>query len=213
MMQQLTEPPANPYLPGLLPVSTPTSRGLTFDQHYLDRLTQGDPEVQTHFTSHFGKMLTVKLRYRLRSKELVEDARQETFVRVLHVLRKKGGLQNPERLGAFVNAVCENVLLEFFRARSAQQQPLNGNDEPRSKFASAESEMISAERKAQIYKRLGELSSSDQTILRRVFLDEADKEQICAELGISREYLRVRIHRVLRRFRNSLVVPSAGCAF
>jgi RNA polymerase sigma-70 factor (ECF subfamily) len=202
-MQQLTEPPANLYPQGLPPMSL----GLTFDQQYLDRLTQGDPEVQTHFTSHFGKLLNVKLRYRLRSKELVEDARQETFVRVLHVLRNRGGLKNPERLGAFVNAVCENVLLEFFRAGSAQQQPLNWNDEPRSKFASAESEMISAERKAQIHKRLGELSLSDQTILRRVFLDEADKDQICAELGISREYLRVRIHRVLRRFRNSLIAP------
>ena len=99
-------------------------RGLerkVFDQDYVNRLTEGDPETEAHFTSYFGALLLIKLRGRLRSPQLVEDARQETFLRVLNVLRKKGGVQHPERLGAFVNSVCENVLSEMFRAGSRFQ--------------------------------------------------------------------------------------------
>jgi RNA polymerase sigma-70 factor (ECF subfamily) len=207
-MEELIEPATIAHQEGLLPLSTHINQGYTFDQHYLDRLAQGDPEVQLHFTSHFGKLLTLKLKFRLRSKELVEDARQETFLRVLHILRNKGGIKDPQRLGAFVNAVCDNVLLEFFRAGAAYPRPLGWSDEPPSTYISAESEIISAQQKAFLRKRLSELSSSDQKILRRVFLEELDKDQICAEMGISRENLRVRVHRVLRRFRNALIAPS-----
>ena len=118
-----------------------------FDQQYVDLLIQGDPAVEAHFSSHFGKLLTVKLKYRLRSKELAEDARQETFLRVLQVLRNKGGIKNPERLGAFVKAVSENVLLEIFRSgRLDQRRVTDDNDFP-STLMSAESVMISAQRK------------------------------------------------------------------
>src|ERR1700722_8382893 len=82
----------------------------TFDQDYVNRLTQGDVETERHFTHYFGELLVIKLRSRLHSSQSVEDVRQETFLRVLRVLRNKGGIRNPERLGGFVNSVCENVL-------------------------------------------------------------------------------------------------------
>ena len=44
---------------------------------------------------------------------MIEDIRQETFLRVLVTLRRKHGLEHPERLGAFVNSVCNNVFLEY----------------------------------------------------------------------------------------------------
>ena len=172
-----------------------------FDQQYVDLLIQGDPAVEAHFSSHFGKLLTVKLKYRLRSKELAEDARQETFLRVLQVLRNKGGIKNPERLGAFVKAVSENVLLEVFRSgRLDQRRVTDDNDFP-STLMSAESVMISAQRKDFLRARLSALSKSDQEMLREVFVEERDKNELCAELGISRNNLRVRLHRILQRYR------------
>ena len=44
---------------------------------------------------------------------VLEDARQETFVRVLTTLKQRGGLDRPETLGAFVNSVCNNVLFRL----------------------------------------------------------------------------------------------------
>jgi RNA polymerase sigma-70 factor, ECF subfamily len=140
----------------------------------------------------------------LRSSHLVDDARQETFLRVLNVLRNKGGLDHPERLGAFVNAVCDNVLSEFFRAGSRYQQPAENAPEPEDETASADSGYITEERKRLIRQVLDKLSDTDQTVLRKVFLEDRDKDEVCRELGIDRDYLRVRVHRAVARFRSAL---------
>ena len=73
-----------------------------FDPDYLERLCQGDREIQRHFAEYFTELLDIKLRARLRSKMAREDVRQETMARVLAYLRSQGGIQHPESLGAFV---------------------------------------------------------------------------------------------------------------
>jgi len=94
----------------------------SFDQEYVQRLREGDPETQRHFTRYFGELLNVKLRNRVRSPHLIEEVRQETFLRVLLIVRRDG-VDHPERLGAFVNSVCNNVVLETFR----REQQVAGN--------------------------------------------------------------------------------------
>src|SRR5581483_11717514 len=93
---------------------------------------------------------------------------------------------------------------EFFRSGSRFQQLPENAPEPVDNAASAESEFISGERKALIKEVLDKLSGTDRDILRRVFLEDRDKDEICREFAIDRDYLRVRIHRALARFRNVL---------
>ncbi|MGA8027112.1 MAG: sigma-70 family RNA polymerase sigma factor [Bryobacteraceae bacterium] len=185
-----------------------------FDREYLVRLTRGDSETERHFAGYFGDLLLIKLRGRLRSPQLVEDARQEVFLRVINILRNKGGIEHPERFGAFVNSVCENVLLESYRSGSRLQQMPENAAEPVDHGASAESEFISGERKTLIKKVLETLSESDYRILKSVFLEERDKDEVCRELNIDRDYLRVRVHRALARFRSALAKqpPTARAA-
>ncbi|HMF79558.1 MAG TPA: sigma-70 family RNA polymerase sigma factor [Bryobacteraceae bacterium] len=175
-----------------------------FDREYVTRLTKGDAETEAHFSSYFGDLLIIKLRSRLRSSELVEDARQETLLRVLNHLRNKGGVEFPERLGAFVNSVCEIVLLEFYRAGNRFQQAPENAAEPVDRSVSAEARFITEERKAAVRKILLTLPATDQEILRKVFLQERNKDEICRELSLKRDYLRVRVHRALARFRDAL---------
>ena len=175
-----------------------------FDQQYVTRLTRGDPEIERHFSHYFGDLLLIKLRARIRSPQLIEDARQETFLRVLNVLRNKGGIEHPERLGAFVNSVCENVLLEFFRCDGRFQQLPENASEPVDQDASADCRFVTSERKAIVRDVLNKLAETDRTILRMLFLEERDKDEICRQLGIDRDYLRVRLHRALARSRTAL---------
>jgi len=175
-----------------------------FDDEYINRLSKGDEETERHFTRYFGDLLLIKLRGRLRSPQLAEDARQETFLRVLNRLRTKGSIEHPERLGAFVNSVCENILSEMFRAEGRFRQVPENAPEQVSVSASPESEFITEERKGLVRAVLAKLSDGDRTVLRRVFLDESDKDEVARELGMNRDYLRVRIHRALGRLRLAL---------
>ena len=175
-----------------------------FDEEYVTRLTRGDTEIERHFALYFGDLLLIKLRARIRSPQLVEDARQETLLRVLNVLRKKGGIEHPERLGAFVNSVCENVMCEFFRSDGRFQQMPENAAEPVDEAASADSSFVTSERKAAVREVLDNLGDTDRRVLRMLFLEERDKDEVCRELKIDRDYLRVRVHRALARCRTAI---------
>lgn len=176
----------------------------TFDADYVARLTRGDAETERHFTRYFGELLLIKLRARLRSTEMVEDLRQETLFRVLNTLRNKGGLQQPDRFGAFVNSVCDIVILESLRAHSKFQQVPEDAPEPADKSDSPEIQFVTTERKALIQRALEKLSQTDQQILRMLFFEDRDKDEVCEKIGIDREYLRVRVHRALARCRSAI---------
>ena len=87
----------------------------SFDESYVERLRAGDFRTQEHFVAYFSELLQLKLRSRLHSPQAIEDVRQETFARVLAALRGSK-IRQPERLGAYVNSMCNNVLLEHYRA-------------------------------------------------------------------------------------------------
>src|SRR5262245_13737246 len=89
----------------------------SFDQAYLERLRVGEAETVRHFVAYFSSLIVLKLRARLWSHSLIEDVGRETFLRVFRALRIRGGIRAPERLGAFVNSVCNNVLLELLRSQ------------------------------------------------------------------------------------------------
>jgi RNA polymerase sigma-70 factor (ECF subfamily) len=191
-----------------------------FDAAYVDRLTKGDEATERHFTAYFGDLLTLKLRSRLRSPALVEDAKQETFLRVLTVLRRKGGLDSAGSLGAFVNSTCNNILFETYRAESKRRQNVPEDETPlEAPAASAESVMLDADEHERVRQAIATLPAKDRDILRALFFEERDKDEVCRALGVDRQYLRVLLHRAKGRFRDALAgltpagprpVPRAG---
>src|SRR4051812_12317022 len=87
-----------------------------FDAPYLERLRAGDPDTERHFYAYFNDLIRLKVRARGLAAAL-DDIRQETLLRVVRTVRSADGLRDPGALGAFVNSVCGNVILETGRAR------------------------------------------------------------------------------------------------
>jgi RNA polymerase sigma-70 factor (ECF subfamily) len=175
----------------------------TFDASYLARLRACDAATEQHFVSHFTNVIRLSLRYRLRSWELIEDIRQETFLRVLNFLRSDRSLDRPERLGAFVHSVCINVMMELLRA-STRHPPISDDAQnvPDTRV-SPERSVVTRERTELVRTVLNDLGDKDRKILRAVFLEEVDKTEICARFKVDRDYLRVLVHRAKIRFREA----------
>ena len=170
-----------------------------FDEAYIERLRQGDSEVEGHFTAYFGQLMLIKLRHRLRSRDAIEDVRQETFLRFFKILRSDPGVRHPERLGALVNSVCNKVFLEACRARRYEELP----DDIGLAAASADAVdgLISEEQRREVQRVLDEMPERDRRLLRAVFLDGASRDALCAEFQVDRDYLRVLLHRAKEAFR------------
>ena len=174
-----------------------------FDAPYVERLRSGDFRTQEHFVAYFSELIQLKLRARLRSPQAIEDVRQETFVRVFAALRSPGGIRQPERLGAFVNSICNNVLLEHYRSSSRSDSL---DDEPQNELPDPVMDVLGAVAAKQMEEKvreiLDEMPERDRRILREVFLEERDKDDVCRDFGIDRDYLRVLLHRAKQSFKS-----------
>jgi RNA polymerase sigma-70 factor (ECF subfamily) len=174
-----------------------------FDKGYVDRLRDGDPATEQHFASYFGQILNIMLRARYLSPERIDDVRQETLTRVISILRRDGGIRQPERFGAFVNSVCKNVLRENLRD-VRRVQPLQQDQlEPADKIVDLERALISTETENKVREILRSMKDRDRDLLRAIFFDEKEKRVVCREFGVDQEYLRVLLHRAKERFRSS----------
>jgi RNA polymerase sigma-70 factor (ECF subfamily) len=178
----------------------------TFNAGYVASLCAGDHQVQEHFVSYFTELLHLKLCTRLQSTQAIEDVSQETFARVLSVLRKDGGLREPERLGAFVNTVCNHVLFEHYRSTGRSESlDVAGRPELTAKNADALEMAAAGEIKDKVREILLNLDPRDRALLKAVFLDELDRDEVCREFGVDRDYLRVLLHRAKQEFKTEYV--------
>ncbi|MGO9776476.1 MAG: RNA polymerase sigma factor [Terracidiphilus sp.] len=177
----------------------------SFDASYVSNLCAGDPPTQEHFVVYFSELLQLKLRSRLNSPHAIEDVRQETFARVFAILRKDG-LRQPERLGAFVNTVCSHVLSEHYRSSGGSESlDVEGRPELPDRRASALEIVVARQTKDKVREILLDLAPRDRSLLKAVFLDERDRDEVCREFGVERDYLRVLLHRAKQEFKSEYV--------
>lgn len=172
-----------------------------FDKAYIERLRDGDPSTEHHFVAYFEQLLRIKLRARMLHSDKVEDLQQETFIRVIAAVRREGGVHQPERFGAFVNSICNNVLMEYYRSFGKNQQLDGTHQEIPDEVLDLEGMLVSKQASERVREILAGMPQRDRDLLRAIFLEEKDKDAVCREIGVDRDYLRVLVHRAKDKFR------------
>jgi RNA polymerase sigma-70 factor, ECF subfamily len=173
-----------------------------FDSPYLDRLRSGDFTTEQHFFAYFGELIRMKAGKRLHSSIAIEDVRQETFARVLRSLSEER-IREPERLGSFVNSVCNNVLREQYRSACREIPTADGFADgiPDPALCGADA-IAQRQMQQEVRQTLDELSEKDRRLMKALFLEERDKDEVCRDFGVDREYLRVLVHRAKQSFKS-----------
>jgi len=173
--------------------STGVLPSFEFNATYIQSLRQGDPSTEEHFVSYFSPILLRKLRKNLHSTDLALDLRQETFLRVLQVLRSGHSIREPEHFEFFVLGVCNNLLYETYRQKK------------KTVFLDLELEIASDVPGPDTYMMAAETSNRLQTVLSglpprmcailKALLEEKDRDEICLKFGVNHNQLRVLICR------------------
>ncbi len=171
-----------------------------FTREYVERLRGGDPSTEQHFVTYFDQLLRIKLRARMLAAETVDDLRQETYIRVLVTLRKDG-VRQPERFGAFVNGICNNVIQEFYRTSNRTSPWDDSYLEMPDHAVDVEGFLVTKQMKDRVRQVIEELPKRDRDLLRAFFLEEKDKDEVCRQFGVDRDYFRVLLHRAKDKFR------------
>ena len=121
--------------------------------------------------------------------EHIKDVQQETLLRAWAAIRAEGGVRQPERFGAFVSSVCNNILRESYRTFARTRALDDLQIDPADQSMSPDGMLLAAETKKQVQKVLGRLCPKDRKLLQEVFFEQRDKDEVCHDLGVSRDYL------------------------
>jgi len=164
---------------------------------------ENDPEWSAHLFAQFRAPILAKAHRQLWIPDMAEDACQETVTRVLQYFRSGKRLDDPARLPGFVLTVCGNIIKEMNRLQG-RYQPLPDNREtPLDLRPDPYERAVTEERKRLVREILAGLPKRDREILLAV-LEGIDRAELCKRFAVTSAYLRVLLHRALKRFQEGL---------
>lgn len=128
----------------------------------------------------------------------IEDIIQTVLFRVWERLDR---IEDGRKLGAFVKGFLDNVLKEHIRltVRTEQIDPDRDEPDPVDFEKNLHVEIL----KRQVREALSELekeSPEDVALLRAVYLDEEDRDEVGRRLGLAPDNLRLRLFRARKKF-------------
>ena len=139
----------------------------------------------------------------VRNESVAEDLSQETFRISLEKIRE-GDLREPEKLSGFICGVARNVALGYVRRmrRLTNQEGTVDAEQIRDPQPDQFEQLWRKERSEIIHQLLGEIKiERDREVLSRYYIAEEDKEQICADLGLTSNHFNSVIFRALKRYK------------
>lgn len=171
----------------------------------------GDRTAETQIVERFGPALRFILAREL-PIEVVEDLYQEAF-RILIERLRGSGLNEPEKLAAFLQGIVRRLILQY-RRREARFVTGDGVVE---RFAvnetNAYDDASRGEELRLLSMALERLSvSRDREVLRRRYLRDEDKHTICEDLDLTPDQFDRVLYRARQRLRHAARSLGIGSA-
>jgi RNA polymerase sigma-70 factor (ECF subfamily) len=170
------------------------------------RIGRGDTAAEAEMARRYERGLLYLLRRRTNDRDLALDLSQDTFRIAVEKLRA-GPINEPERLAGYLRGVALNLVVgverkNWRRATTVDSETVEAAaDERRGPF----DDVSSAQLGAAVRRLLDELRTPrDREILTRLYIDDEDRESICATLGIEPTHFNRVLYRAKQRFRELL---------
>ncbi len=162
-------------------------------------IRKGNSDAETELIRKYQRGLLCLIKHHTNDQELAKDVVQETFIVVLQRLRTTG-IETPAKLSPFLHQTARNIMTGHLRkaarrrtdANTMQVEETVGNLEDQHQAAVREQDALI------VRQLLADLKCDrDRAILKRFYLREEDKADICRDLDLSD----INFNRVLYRAR------------
>ena len=167
----------------------------------VERIRKGDPEALEILYRHFSKGIRFFLFRQLGMQEL-DDKVHDTFLIVVEAI-VNGELREPDRLMGYIRTVVRRQVAAHIDVTSQMRRDgidTEAEDTVADSRVDPEQSMIRAQQAELMKELLRGISDRDREILTRFYLHEQPIEQICRELGLSKNQFRLLKSRAKARF-------------
>src|SRR5262249_19113309 len=153
----------------------------------VSRIMAGERQAEAELVERYSRGVSIIIRREVGNAAAAEDLYQDTFRIALEKIRQ-GDVREPEKLSGFLCSLARNLIIDYFR-RASRTKSLTAVEEaePLSQAAPSQLEELLRKEKAKIVRQvINELKSDrDRQVLFRFYIAEEEKEQICADLGLT----------------------------
>lgn len=168
----------------------------------VNRIRSGDSVAESELAKHFSRGLKLMLLKRTGDPDLASDCCHDTLLLVIQKLRS-GEIEKPESLEAFIRQIAVNISIQHFRK---EKRYVFQTDEIIERQAAPTDRQIDALDQARSRRAIHELLEQlavprDREILKRLYLREEDKREICGALEISSAHFDRVLYRAKQRMR------------
>jgi RNA polymerase sigma-70 factor (ECF subfamily) len=166
------------------------------------RILAGEKAAESELVQRYSRGVLIILSRATGDQSLSEDLSQETFRLTLEKIRG-GEVREPEKLSGFICSLARNLATDHYR-RSRRSEQVDDPEAVEMVAATAPTQLdrvLQAEKSKHVRQLLSELSERDREILRRFYIEEEDKERICADLKLSSLHFNRVLHRARERYR------------
>ena len=170
---------------------------------WVRRIIAGDARAEEELVRRYKDGIAIIIGRIVRNESATEDLSQETFRIVLKKIGN-GDVHEPERLSGFICGVARNVAIEYVRRmrRFTNQTEIGDAEQIRDSRPDQFEQLWRKERAEIVRRAIGELKAErDREVLSRYYIAEEDKDQICADLGLTSQQFNSVIFRALKRYK------------
>ncbi len=163
----------------------------------------GKPEAEQAFVEKYREPVLYFLFRRCGNRATAEDICHEALMIVLHRLREDS-LAETAKLAAFIQQTAANLWINEQRKLSRRKTDTNEDAIARASHSTTEQfdVIATAELQQNVRKLIDEMPTDrDRRLLYRLYVEEADKHEICEELGLSARHFDRVVHRARQRFK------------
>lgn len=168
----------------------------------VERIRAGDQEAESVLVERYSRGLLFMLRRKTGDPDLAMDLHQDTFQVVLLRLRASG-LEEPGRLAGFIHSTARNIFIGDYRKTSRRKTDSGLDNAPEASRDPSQLKRLLRQEEAEVVRLLiDELKSKrDRQLLRRFYIAEEDKDQICADLQLDHLHFNRVVFRARQRFK------------
>ena len=170
---------------------------------WVRRITARDAWAEEELVRRYKDGIAIIIGRIVRNESAAEDLSQETFRIVLKKIGD-GDVHEPERLSGFICGVARNVAIEHVRRmrRFTNQIEIGDAEQIRDSRPDQFEQLWHKERAEIVRRAISDLKAErDREVLSRYYIAEEDKDQICADLGLTSQQFNSVIFRALKRYK------------
>ena len=168
----------------------------------VSRVASVDPAAEEELYNRYRRGVAIILTQALGGQPVAEDLAQETFAVVFEKIRRRE-LREPERLAGFIWSVAHHLAIDYFRRRRpafvAEVEEAENIADP---APSPLDQLVSSQQAAAVRRVIDMLGSKrDREILFRFYIEEEDKERICAEFELTSLQFNLVLFRARKQYK------------